>query len=153
MLDINHNLDEIMHDATRHKTMKTRLKCMLILCRTLVNNFSELDAGPNQLLQRKCHWVFLKIPGSSGNNNSGTLYLQNVLNPQTLNIIWHELLSWSYCLGFKHGHSFLDMTLGWSVFVQSILILMEHYLRTWTLYTTNKKIKLWNSFVQLETWN
>ncbi len=43
---------------------------------------------------------------------SETLHLQNFLNPQTLNTIWHELLSWSYCLAFKHGDSFLDMILG-----------------------------------------
>jgi len=35
-----------------------------------------------------------------------------LLKPQSLNTIWHELLSWSYCLAFKHGDSFLDMTLG-----------------------------------------
>jgi hypothetical protein len=35
-----------------------------------------------------------------------------LLKPQTLNTIWHEPLYWSYCLAFKHGDSFLDMTLG-----------------------------------------
>jgi hypothetical protein len=70
--------------------------------------------------------------------NSKTLYLENFLNPQTLDTIWHVLLSGSYGLGFKHGDSFPDRTLGRNVPVELIFILVQHYVKT---YTTSKKTK------------
>jgi hypothetical protein len=68
-------------------------------------------------------WWCSQIPSKLHQQHSRSKYASNILQvrnpispkllkPQTLNIIWHELLSWYYCLAFKHGDSFLDMNLG-----------------------------------------
>jgi hypothetical protein len=73
--------------------------------------------------------------------------------PPTLNAIRHKPLFGPYGRGFEHRDSLPDKTLGRNVPTECMFILAEHYVRTWTPYTTSKVIKSQNSFVRPETWN
>ncbi len=88
-------------------------------------------------------------------SNSETLYLENFWTapPPTLNAIRHKPPSGPYGWGFEHKDSLPDRTLGRNVPAEWMFISAEHYVRTWTPYTTSKVIKSQNSFVWLQTWN
>jgi hypothetical protein len=88
-------------------------------------------------------------------SNSETLYLENFWTapPPTLNGIRHKPPSGPYGRGFEHKDSLPDKTLGRNVLAEWMFISAEHYVRTWTPYTTSKVIKSQNSFVRPETWN
>jgi hypothetical protein len=88
-------------------------------------------------------------------SNSETLYLENFWTAPspTLNAIWHKPPSGPYGRGFEHGDSLPDRTLGRNVPAERRFISAEHYVRTWTPYTTSKVIKSQNSFARPETWN